>query len=306
MKVFFVTRRENLPDELLQELSQVAGYSFFETDPADLTKLPALFEAGDKIMAPFPEPLSWKFPNELIPRIPDLKGVCLPCTSFSWIDGKMLRSLGIPLTNDPGSATNAVAEAAVFMILAVAKRFPLIFKQKRFEYIPDNALQEIMGRVLGIVGLGNIGQRTAKLGEALGMNVIYYSRSPKKSPCHRVALEELMQTADFIAVCTALNDGTKNMISRGMIDLMRPSSSLVTIAPPEVVDLDYLVSKVSREEIYGAAFESADKTITDYPGNVFVTRHCNFYTEETIKAKMRYWVDNIIGVIDGKPKNVVN
>ncbi len=87
---------------------------------------------------------------------------------------------------------------------------------------------------------------------------------------------------------------------------MKPSASLITIAPPEVVDLGYLTGKVAEGKIYGAAFESADKSIKGYPGNVFVTRHCNFYTEETLKAKMLYWTDSIISVIKGKPKNVVN
>ncbi len=176
MKVFFITRKENLPGDLLKELGSVADYCVFEDDPADLMKIPGLFEPGDKIIAPFPEPLGWKFPDSLISKVADLKGVCLPSTSFSWIDGKMLRSLGIPLTHDPGSATNAVAEAAIFMMLAVAKRFPLILKRDKFDFIPDNALKEIRGKVIGIVGLGNIGQRTAEMGEALGMKVIYYSR----------------------------------------------------------------------------------------------------------------------------------
>jgi len=305
MKVIFVAPKAVLPKPLLNKLKKYAEIYFFEDSPIDIRNISMLKEKGDKILCPFPEPMAWKFPSEFIKEIPDLKAICLSTTAFHWIDGKLARSLGIKLTHVP-NPPNGVAEAAIFAMLAVARRYPVTLKEKKFEYKQGNFLQEITHKTMGIVGLGRIGSRIAELGKRLGMNVIYWSRSKKNTEYKNVTLIQLFRTADYIFPALVLNEETNKFISKKLIDLMKPSSSIITTLNSEVVDVDHLLTRVKNKKLYGCALEDDKKVITDYDGNVFVTPHNNWYTKETIDKKMQIWVDSIISAIKGKPINVVN
>jgi len=260
---------------------------------------------GDKILCPFPEPMAWNFPNDFIKEIPDLKAICLSTTSFSWIDGKLARSLGVHLTNVP-NPPNGVAEAAIFAMFAVARRYPITFKEKKFEYKPSNFLLEVTNKTMGIVGLGRIGSRIAELGKQLKMKVIYWSRSKKDTKYKFVDLKKLFKTADFIFPALALNDKTNRFISSKLIDLMKPTSSLIATLNSGIVDMDYVLNLVKNNKLYGCALEDDNKTTIDYEGNVFVMPHNNWYTKETLDEKMKIWIETIISVIKGKPINLVN
>lgn len=101
MKVVFVCPKYSIPEELINKLKEHTEVYFFEDNPIDIKNISLLKEKGDKILCPFPEPMMWKFPNEFIKDIPNLKAICLSTTSYHWIDGKLARSLGIHLTNIP-------------------------------------------------------------------------------------------------------------------------------------------------------------------------------------------------------------
>ena len=304
MKVIFVAPKTNLPEKLIKKLKQQADVYFFEDNPIDIRNIKMLKEKGDKILCPFPEPMAWKFPSEFIEEIPDLKAICVSTTSFSWIDGKLARSLNIHLTNVP-NPPNVAAESAIFSMFAVAKKYAVTLKDKKFDYQPSNFLLEVTNKTMGVVGLGKIGSRIADLGKRLDMNVIYWSRKTRNNKYKYVELEELFKTADFIFTSTVLNDETKKLVSPKLIDLMKPTSSIIANINGEVVDMDYLLKKVKEKKIYGCAL-SSEKTIRDFEGNVFPIYINNWYTKETVEQKMKIWIDSIISVIKGKPINLVN
>lgn len=131
MKVIFVAPKKNISQALLKKLGKKAEIVFFENDPIDIRDIEALKEKGEKILCPFPEPMSWKFPSEYLRKIPDLKAICLSTTNYSWIDGKLARSLGVHLTHVP-NPPNTAAEASIFAMFAVAKRYALSLKEKNF------------------------------------------------------------------------------------------------------------------------------------------------------------------------------
>jgi lactate dehydrogenase-like 2-hydroxyacid dehydrogenase len=305
MKVIFVAPRINLSKELIQKLEEVAEVYFFEDSPIDIRDINMLKEKGDKILCPFPEPMAWKFPNEFIKEIPDLKAICLSTTSFSWVDGKLLRTIGAHLTNVP-NPPNVAAESAIFCMFGVAKKYAVTFKDKKFEYKPTNFLLEVTNKTMGIVGLGRIGSRIAELGKRMGMNVIYWSRKTRNETYTYVELEDLFKTSDFIFTTTVLNDETKKLISAKLINLMKPTSSIIATINGDIVDMDYLLQRVKEKKIYGCALSSGDKTIADYEGNVFSLYINNWYTKETVEQKMKAWVESIISIIKDKPINLVN
>lgn len=305
MKVIFVAPKANVSQDLIKKLEKHARIYFFEDSPIDIRQIDELKKAGEKILCPFPEPISWKFPNEFIKEIPDLKAICLSTTSFSWIDGKLARSLGVDLTNVP-NPPNGVAEEAFFAMLGVAKKYAITFKEKTFSFVPTNFVQEVSDKTMGIVGLGKIGSRIAELGKSLGMNVVYWSRKTRSNQFKYVDINMLFKTADFIFPTMSLNEETKEFVSAKLINLMKPSSSLIATINSELVDMTYLLKKVKKSEIFGCALASKEKTINDYEGNVFVLFGTGWYTKETVEKKMRIWIENIIGVINGKPLNLVN
>lgn len=305
MKVIFVAPKANLPQHLIKKVEDVAEVHFFEDDPIDIRNIDLLREKGDKILCPFPEPMSWDFPNDFIKDIPDLKAICLSTTGYDWVDGKLARSLGINLTHVP-NPPNGVAEGAIFLMMAVARRYATVAKGDKFEYIPSNFLLELRGKTMGVIGLGKIGGRIAEIGKALGMDVVYWSQNTKDDRYNYLDLDQLLQQSDFIFPCVVLNEGTKNLISREKIDLMKPTSSMISIAHAGVVDIDYLTTKVANKELYGCAFEEDSQSLRDYGGNVFTTLHNNWYTQETVSRKMEIWVENIIGATKGAPINLVN
>lgn len=306
MKVVFIASKNNFSKMLINQLSRYARVYFFEKNPINIKNINLLKERGDKILCPFPEPMTWNFPNEFIKDIPDLKAICLSTTSFNWVNDKLARSLSIHLTNVP-NPPNGVAEAAIFAMFAVARRYAITFKDKKFEYKPSNFLQETTNKTMGIIGLGRIGSRIADLGKRLGMNVIYWSRNKKDGEYKYMELEKLFKTADFIFPALVFNDKTNKFVSSKLIDLMKPTSSIITTLNKEIIDLNYLLKKVKNKQLYGCAFEDDKKTaIKNYDGNVFVMLPNNWYTKETIDEKMKIWVETIISVIKGKPINLVN
>ncbi len=305
MKVIFVAPKSNIPISLLEKLEKYAEVYFFEDSPIDVRDIKMLKEKGDKILCPFPEPMAWIFPNEFIKEIPDLKGICLSTTSFSWIDGKLTRSRGAHLTNVP-NPPNVAAESAIFSMFAVAKKYAVTFKEKKFEYKPENFLLEVTNKTMGIVGLGRIGSRIADLGKRLGMNVVYWSRKSRNNQYQYLSLEELFQKSDFVFTTTVLNEDTKGLVSKKLIDSMKPTASIIANINGDVVDIDYMLKAVKEKKIYGCALSSGDKTMSDYEGNVFPIFINNWYTKETVEQKMTMWIDSIISVIQGKPINLVN
>ena len=305
MKVIFVAPKKNIPQALLKKLSKRAEIAFFEDDPIDIRDVKILKEKGDKILCPFPEPMSWKFPSEYIKEIPDLKAICLSTTSFSWIDGKLARSLGIHLTNVL-NPPNTAAEAALFAMFAVAKRYALSLKEKKFIYRQENLLLEVTNKTMGIVGLGRIGSRIAELGKSLGMDVIYWSRKTRNPDYRYVKLEKLCKNSDFIFPALATNKETKEIISSKLMDMMKPKASIIATLNSNLVNMGHLLNKVKKDKIFGCAFQSAEKRIEDFEGNIFVMGNNYWYTKELVEEKMKIWINCVISIIEGKPRNLVN
>lgn len=305
MKIIFVAPKSIFPKKLIDKLKRYASVYFFEKTPINIKNIKLLKEKGDKILCPFPEPMAWRFPNEFIKEIPDLKAICLSTTSFHWIDGKIAKDYNVYLTNVP-NIPNGVAEAAIFAMFAVARRFAVTSKTKGFVYNPSNFLQEVTNRTMGVVGLGKIGLRIAELGSKLGMSVVYWSKNKRDDKYQYLELKNLFESADFIFPALALNDKTDDFISSKLIDLMKPTSSLIATLNSGVVDMDYVLNKVKNNKLYGCALEDDNKTAVDYEGNVFVMPHNNWYTKETLDEKMKIWTETIISVIKGKPINLVN
>jgi len=309
MKIIFLNPKKDFSSSQISLLESLGNVVFLETEE-DLQS-PELFDQTEKILAIGPDTIKWSFPNNLIDKIPHLKAICVPTTSFSWIDGKYLRKNGIDLINVPKYSTESVAEYAISLMLNLVKKIPLIIKNDwKLDYGKHKGF-EIKGKTAGIIGLGSIGTRIAELTKSLGMHVAYWSKNSHDNRFEFKEMDEVLKTADFIFPTLARNEETKNILNKNKLDLLKPEAFIVSITGDDLFDLDYATQLVKNEKISGLAFESDKYTINNLKlnnleGNILVTPPIAWFTREAFLEDMKIWVENIEFVIKGKPQNVVN
>lgn len=259
----------------------------------------------EKVIALDPDIVDWAFPNEIIDKIPNLKAICLLTTGYEWVDIKHCAKKNIMVTNVPGYATNSVAEQCIFMALALTKKFALFEKEGKMNYSPEFIGGDMAGKKAGIVGLGAIGSRVAEMCKGLGLDVLYFSRNPKKSKYKYVSIEELLKECDYIFFTISKNPDSEKLLNKERLRLINKNANVVTIVNGDLIDSDYLCKRVEKGTLSGFAFESKDSNLNHYKGNVFVTPFCAWYTKKSLKNMYEIWFDTIISMISDTPKNRV-
>ena len=206
MKIIVISPSDHLSGSHLDTLRAEGELSFIK-DIKPLEEIKELFEGDEsRVVAIDPDFCDWIFPNDLVDKIPNLKAICLQTTSFSWMDVDHAKSKGIPVMNLRGFSSVAVAEWAVFMALAVARRLPIVIGDNwQLDYEKHRG-QELRGKTAGVVGLGRIGTAIAENLAGLGMKVQYWSKNSEDNRFSKVSLDELMKTSDVILPALAKKD----------------------------------------------------------------------------------------------------
>jgi len=267
--------------------------------------------------------LTDKIDKKVIGENKNLKVISNYAVGYDNIDVKYATRKGIPVTNTPGVLTNAVAEHAFSLIMAVTRRiveadkFTRARKYKGWE--PLLLLgSELKGKTLGIIGLGRIGIRIAEItAKGMGMNVVYNDirRNKKFERRYRakyVSKERLLKSADVITLHVPLLPSTRHMIGVKEFKMMKKGSYLINTSRGPVVDEKALVRALRRKEIAGAALDVFEFEPKLAPGlakldNVVLTPHMASATFETRSAMAEIAAKNIIAVIGGKkPPAIVN
>lgn len=202
---------------------------------------------------------------ELIDAAPNLKLICESATGVNNIDLAYAASKGIPVRNAVGYSTSSVAQSTFMHILSLLGEGPYYdncVKSGRYsamDIFTDPAVnwEETEGKTIGIIGMGNIGSRVAKIAEAFGMKVCYFSTSGtghcKKYPC--LPLEELLKQSDIVSIHAPLNERTNGLIGAEQLSLMKSTAILVNMGRGGIVDENALADAISNEKIAGAALD---------------------------------------------------
>ncbi len=201
-------------------------------------------------------------------------------TGLDNIDLETAQQAGIEVLNTPGANANAVAELTIGLMLALARRLPEAFqaheKLKRYG-------RELQGKVLGIIGLGRIGSRVARLALGFGMRVLGYDVLPEAGrdlEIERVSLEELQRESDVISLHVPLTPETRGLIDGTFLEGVRGGVWLINTARAEVVDEAALLGALERGRVGGyAADMHRDERLRGHP-NVVLTPHIGAQTEE--------------------------
>lgn len=307
MKIYITYKKDRFTEKQKKDLEEIGEVIFLE-EFFDLDNAPYLKEKDEKILVVDPDWYNWNINANHLSKIKNLKGVCLATTAFDWIDLKYCKENNIVVTNIPKYSTDSVAEYAIFLMMALAKKFPMQLKKDyKMEYSKSMLTTEIRNKTLGIIGLGTIGSNIAEMGNSLGMNVIYWNRTKKDCNYKSVDLETIFTTADFIIPTFATNEETKKLISDDLINKMNNNSLINVINNPKEIYNHELLIKRAEEGQISYAFEIYDdgKKMYDYKGNIMATAPYAFYTKESIERLLEIWTQNTISVANDLPKNVV-
>jgi lactate dehydrogenase-like 2-hydroxyacid dehydrogenase len=309
IQIIIINKKKEFSSEQIKKLSASCELSFIEHKNFQHDRI--WRSNHKKIIAINPELTDWVISKSFIESVVGLKAVCLPTTSFSWIDGVFLRKLGILLTNVPHYSTESVAEYAINLMLNIAKKLPLIIRDNWTLDYSKHLGVEVKGKIMGIIGLGHIGSRIAEIGYGLGMNVVYWSKYSRDKRFTYLPVNEVLRRSDFIFPTMARNEKTDNFLNKVKIRLMKKNSYIVSVTGDDLFDLDFAVAQHKKGLLAGIAFESGKYKVTDYSfksfeGNIYVTPPIAWYTKEALEEDFKIWVDSMISITKNKPINIVN
>lgn len=199
----------------------------------------------------------------------NVKLICQLATGYDNVDVEYCKSRGIRVANVRNYSTAAVVQHTIALALSVLENIPYYDEyvksgayasQPRFSHY-GKIFYDLEGKTWGIIGMGNIGKGVAKVAEALGCKVIFYSASGNSSctEYERVEFDELLARADVLSLHCPLSDRTKHIINKEALGKMKKSAILVNVARGAVVDTKALAEALQNGEIRGAGLDVFEK-----------------------------------------------
>ena len=257
-----------------------------------------------------------KWPAELLRQLPKLKLISLCSIGTDMIGLDEAKKRGITVCNQPGRTAPVVAEHGFGLMFALAKRAAFLTASMKAGGWPRMDNIYLQRKTLGIIGTGHIGAEMARLGRAVGMNVIAWTYHPSAARAQElgvqfVPLDELLRTADVVSLHVRLTEESQHLIGEPELALMKPSALLINVARGGVIDTDALIDALNGGHLGGAAIDVYDQE--PIPANhplleceqIILTPHCADMTPEGVELLNEGAVDNIIAFLEGTPKNVV-
>lgn len=320
MTKVFVTRK--IPGDSLEKLKD-AGFELNiseEGRPLTSEELLSGIKGADAVLTL----LTDKIDGDVMDAAgPQLKLISNYAVGFDNIDIEAATKRGIVVTNTPSDEVNeAVAEHTWALILALARRIVEADEATRHGaykgWEPDIFLgSSLIGKTLGIVGMGRIGSMVARRAMGYKMNVLYNKHTPdpeaeRELGVKFVTLDELLSQSDFITLHVPLTPETRHMINKEAFAKMKKGSYLVNTARGQVVDERDLINALSEAQIAGAALDVFDNEPNISPElisnqRVITTPHIASATWEARNKMGEQAVSSIIDMFKGvKPQNLVD
>jgi len=258
--------------------------------------------------------VTWR--EQQLKELPKLRMIATCSIGTDMIDIDAARDCDIVVSNQPGRTAPVVAEHMFGLMFAVAKRAAFQTAQIRAGQWPRRMNHMVQGKVLGIIGTGNIGAELARLGKAIGMEVIAWTFRPSPERAadlgvRFVELDELLKIADVISLNVALTEDTHHMIGQEQLAMMKPDAILLNGARGDVLDIDALAASLDSGHLAGAGLDvfAEEPFASDHPikacEQVVFTPHAADHTLEGIDLLNEGAVDNVIAFLEGNPRNNV-
>jgi len=267
--------------------------------------------------------LTDRIDEELLARAPRLRVVANYAVGFDNVDVAAATRRGVVVTNTPGVLTETVADFAMAMILAAARRLVEADRYTRSHrwrsWQPMLFLgQDVHGATLGLVGLGRIGSAVARRARGFDMRILYYDVVRREDLEREMGivyrpLEEVLRESDFISIHTPLTPETRHLIGREQLRMMKPTAVLVNTARGPIVDTMALYEALRDGVIWAAALDvfEVEPVPPDHPlltlDNVTVAPHIASASVRTRTQMALMAAENLLAVLEGRrPPNPVN
>lgn len=233
------------------------------------------------------------------------------------IDVKAASGRGIVVTNAPGTNSDAVADLTIGLFLSLARSIPFADRSVKEGGWPRMVGVEINGKVLGIIGLGQIGKRVAKRASGFDMRILAYDVFKDEAFARKwgityVSLDEVLAESDFLSIHVPIGPSTRGLIGERELNLMKKEAFLVNISRGGIVDEESLCRILKEKRIRGAALDVfTSEPPTGSPlltlDNVILSPHMGAYTLEALRETGMACARGIVDVFGGKrPEFIVN
>jgi phosphoglycerate dehydrogenase-like enzyme len=251
----------------------------------------------------------------------NLKMISVWQTGYDHIDIKTATKKGVVVSNVPEYAYDSVAEMVFALILNLERKVHLAdvgLRNGNFDW-RNYIGNQLMGKTIGVVGIGSIGTRVIQIAHGFNMNVIAYAHHPNDKAANNlgvtftfVDLETLLKEADIISLHVPLTPSTERMIGTRELARMKKSAILINTARGKVIDEDALITALREKQIGGAGLDVFEREplplnspLLEFE-NVALTPHVAFLSYESLEECTRVCIQNVEKFIEGKPQNVVN
>ena len=255
-------------------------------------------------------------------QLPHLKYIGVLATGYNVVDIEAAHERGITVTNVPAYSTESVAQMVFAHLLTVTNRiehYAIANREGRWSRNPDFCYwdfphMELSGKLFGIIGLGNIGQRVAAIAHAFGMRVCAYtSKSENQLPSYveKKSMEEILSACDVISLHCPLTPDTHHLINSQTLQQMKPSAILINTGRGPLIDDQAVADALAEGRL--AAF-CADVLTEEPPKatnpllaqpNAFTTPHIAWASTEARIRLLHVAIDNVRSFLSGHPQNVV-
>lgn len=302
MKLYLYTQTTDFTEE---QMSSLKNHYEEVIIISENNYLPIISDESEKVIALDPDIVDWSFPNEIIAKVKNLKAVCLETTGYEWVDRRYCKEKGIIVTNVPHYASNAVAEKALFMALALAKKFPLFQNEGKMNWSAEFVGEDMWDKPTDIIGLGDIGLCLAKkLENIVGKKEICYVGRNKKNVDYLYEdFDFILEKSEYMFITCSKNDNSIALFDD--LSKFNKNMKIIIVANGFEEIAKRLADKCEKGELGGVAFESDDQDL-NYKSNVFVTPHNAYYTKEALVKMFEIWTNTIISIADNNPINIIN
>jgi phosphoglycerate dehydrogenase-like enzyme len=255
------------------------------------------------------------FPRAVLERLPNLRLLVTTGARNPSIDVAAARECGVTVCGT-GAHPTGTAELTWALILGVARHLPQEDASVRAGGWQQSIGTDLAGGVLGVLGLGRLGERVARIGQAFGMDVVAWSQNltderAAEVGVRRVGKEQLLETADVVTIHLQLSDRTRGLLGHAELARMKPTAILVNTSRGPIVDEAALVQALREGTIAGAGLDVFDTEPLPrhHPlrelRRAVLTPHLGYVTEATYRVFYRDAVEDVAAFLEGAPIRVL-
>ncbi len=266
--------------------------------------------------------LTDKMDKQTIDKLPDtIKIISNFAVGFGNIDLEAAKSRGIAVTNTPEVLSDATAEIGILLILGACRRAAEGIQSAQeggWKWSADYLIgKQLTGTRLGVLGMGRIGQKIAKIARSLGMIIHYHNRSKlseekEQGAVYHKDIKSLFSVSDVLSICCPATKETENMINKETVEYFPRGAVITNVARGDIVDDEALIDALNRRKIYAVGLDVYKNEPNLNPGyskikSAFILPHLGSATKDTRIAMANLAIDNIYEFFKtGNCKNKVN